>query len=50
MVRTVLLDALALAALEWLEYRSVARAFSTEIYTVSLALGLWGSASGRGDG
>ena len=38
--------ALAVAALEWLEYRYVTRAFSTEIYMVLLAagfagLGLW---------
>jgi DNA-binding CsgD family transcriptional regulator len=38
--------ALAVAALEWLEYRYVTRAFSTEIYIVLLAagfagLGLW---------
>ena len=37
---------LAVAALEWLEYRYVTRAFSTEIYIVLLAagfagLGLW---------
>ena len=50
MARTVLLYALALAlavaALEWLEYRYVTRAFSTEIYIALLAagfvgLGLW---------
>ena len=50
MTRTILLYALALAlavtALEWLEYRYVTRAFSTEIYIVLLAvafagLGLW---------
>ena len=31
--------ALAVAALEWLEYRHVTRAFSTEIYIVLLAVG-----------
>lgn len=50
MARTVLLYALALAiavaALEWLEYRHVTRAFSTEIYIALLAagfiaLGVW---------
>lgn len=50
MARTILLYAIALAlavaALEWLEYRYVTRAFSTEIYIVLLAagfvaLGLW---------
>ena len=50
MTRTILLYALALAlavtGLEWLEYRYVTRAFSTEIYIVLLAvafagLGLW---------
>jgi len=50
MTRLILLYALALAvaitALEWLEYRYVTRAFSTEIYIVLLAaafagLGLW---------
>jgi DNA-binding CsgD family transcriptional regulator len=50
MARTVLLYALALslaaAALEWLQYRYAARAFSTEIYIGVLAigfvaLGLW---------
>ncbi len=50
MVRTIFLYALALAlvvgALQWLEYRYVTRAFSTEIYIVLLAvgfvaLGLW---------
>ena len=50
MARTVILYALALAlavaALEWLEYRYVTRAFSTEIYVALLAagfvgLGLW---------
>lgn len=43
MARTVLFYALALAAaaalLQWLEYRYVARAFSTEIYVVLIALG-----------
>jgi DNA-binding CsgD family transcriptional regulator len=50
MARMVILYAIALAlavtALEWLEYRYVTRAFSTEIYIVLLAaafagLGLW---------
>lgn len=50
MARTVILYALALAlavaALEWLEYRYVTRAFSTEIYVALLgagfiALGIW---------
>jgi DNA-binding CsgD family transcriptional regulator len=50
MTRLILLYALALAvavtALEWLEYRYVTRAFSTEIYIVLLAaafagVGLW---------
>lgn len=50
MARTILLYAMALAlavaGLEWLEYRYVTRAFSTEIYIVLLAtgfaaLGLW---------
>jgi len=50
MARTVILYALALAAavgvLEWLEYRYVTRAFSTEIYIALLAaafvaLGIW---------
>jgi len=50
MARTVLLYAVALAlavaALEWLEYRYVTRAFSTEIYIALLAagfvaLGVW---------
>ena len=50
MTRVILLYALALAlavtGLEWLEYRYVTRAFSTEIYIVLLAasfaaLGLW---------
>ena len=50
MARLVILYAIALAlavaALEWLEYRYVTRAFSTEIYIVLLAagfagLGLW---------
>jgi DNA-binding CsgD family transcriptional regulator len=50
MARTILLYAIALAlavaALEWLEYRYVTRALSTEIYIVLLAvgfvaLGLW---------
>jgi len=44
--RTVLLYALALAlavaALEWLEYRYVTRAFSTEIYVALLAAGFIG--------
>ena len=43
MARTILLYALALAlgaaALEWLEYRYVTRAYSTEIYLVLLATG-----------
>lgn len=43
MVRTILLYAAALAiaalALDWLEYRWFARAFSTEIYIVILAIG-----------
>jgi DNA-binding CsgD family transcriptional regulator len=52
--RTILLYALALAvaaaALEWLQYRYLTRAFSTEIYVVLIAvgfigLGLW--AGGR---
>ncbi|MFD0740230.1 LuxR C-terminal-related transcriptional regulator [Lysobacter koreensis] len=46
MAKTVLLYALALAisvaALEWLEYRYVTRAFSTEIYIVLLAVGFAG--------
>ena len=50
MTRLIILYALALAlavtGLEWLEYRYVTRAFSTEIYIVLLAasfaaLGLW---------
>ena len=50
MARTILLYAIALASavagLEWLEYRYLTRAFSTEIYIVLLAagfagLGLW---------
>ena len=50
MARTIILYALALAlavaALEWLEYRYVTRVFSTEIYIALLAagfagLGLW---------
>jgi DNA-binding CsgD family transcriptional regulator len=50
MARTIILYALALAlsvaALEWLEYRYVTRAFSTEIYVALLAagfvaLGVW---------
>lgn len=50
MARTVVLYAFALApavaALEWLEYRYVTRAFSTEIYIALLAagfvsLGIW---------
>ena len=50
MARLIILYAIALAlavtALEWLEYRYVTRAFSTEIYIVLLAagfaaLGLW---------
>ena len=43
MARTILLYALALAlaaaALEWLEFRYVTRAYSTEIYIVLLAIG-----------
>jgi DNA-binding CsgD family transcriptional regulator len=43
MARTIILYALALALgaalLKWLEYRYVARAFSTEIYVALLALG-----------
>lgn len=46
MARTILLYALALAAtvgaLEWLEYRYVTRAFSTEIYVALLAAGFVG--------
>ncbi|HEV2746102.1 MAG TPA: response regulator transcription factor [Allosphingosinicella sp.] len=46
MARTILLYALALAAavaaLEWLEYRHVTRAFSTEIYVALLAAGFAG--------
>ena len=34
--------ALAVAALEWLEYRYVTRAFSTEIYIVLIAVGFAG--------
>ena len=50
MARTLILYAIALAlavaSLEWLEYRYLTRAFSTEIYIVLLAagfaaLGLW---------
>jgi DNA-binding CsgD family transcriptional regulator len=50
MARTIFLYALALAgaaaALEWLEYRYLAHAFSAEIYVVSIAagsiaLGIW---------
>ena len=50
MARTIILYAIALglavAALEWLEYRYVARIFSTEIYVALLAagftaLGVW---------
>jgi DNA-binding CsgD family transcriptional regulator len=50
MARTIFLYALALAAaawlLQWLEYRWVARAYSTEIYVALLAtgfvaLGIW---------
>lgn len=50
MARTIILYALALAvavaALEWLEYRYATRAFSTEIYIALLAagfvaLGIW---------
>ena len=53
MARTILLYALALAlaaaALEWLRYRYVAHAFSTEIYIAILAvgfvaLGIWAGA------
>jgi DNA-binding CsgD family transcriptional regulator len=53
MVRTVILYALALAiaatALQWLDYRHVARAFSTELYVALLAagfiaLGVWAGA------
>lgn len=43
MARTILLYALALAAaaglLQWLEYRYVTRAYSTEIYIALIALG-----------
>ncbi|HEV2866002.1 MAG TPA: response regulator transcription factor [Allosphingosinicella sp.] len=43
MKRTIILYSLALAAgaglLQWLEYRYVARAFSTEIYVVLIAAG-----------
>lgn len=43
MARTIILYAVALAlaalALDWLEYRYVARAFSTEIYIALLAVG-----------
>jgi DNA-binding CsgD family transcriptional regulator len=43
MARTIILYALALAAgtalLDWLQYRYLARAFSTEIYIALLALG-----------
>ena len=43
MTRTILLYAMALAlavaALEWLEYRYVTRAYSTEVYIVLLAAG-----------
>ena len=55
MWRTILLYALALAlaavALQWLEYRYLARAFSTEIYILLLAigfvaLGIWDGRSG----
>ena len=46
MARTVILYAaalaLAVAALEWLEYRYVTRMFSTEIYIVLLAAGFAG--------
>jgi len=46
MRRTILLYALALAAgaglLQWLEYRYVTRAFSTEIYIALLAVGFVG--------
>jgi DNA-binding CsgD family transcriptional regulator len=50
MARTIILYALALAAaaaaLDWLEYRYVTRAFSTEIYVALIAcgfvaLGIW---------
>ena len=50
MARTILIYALALAVgavlLDWLEYRYVVRAFSTEIYIVLIAclfiaIGLW---------
>lgn len=46
MARTIILYALALAlavaALEWLEYRYVTRAFGTEIYIALLAIGFVG--------
>ena len=46
MARTILLYALALAAgaglLQWLEYRYVTRAFSTEIYVALIAAGFAG--------
>ena len=46
MVRTIILYALTLAVgaalLQWLEYRYLARAFSTEIYIALLALGFIG--------
>ena len=46
MARTIILYALALAlgaaVLNWLEYRYLARAFSTEIYIALLALGFIG--------
>jgi DNA-binding CsgD family transcriptional regulator len=46
MARTIILYALALAAgaglLQWLEYRYVARAYSTEIYIALLAAGFVG--------
>jgi DNA-binding CsgD family transcriptional regulator len=46
MARTIILYALALAAgvflLEWLEYRHLTRAFSTEIYVTLLAVGFTG--------
>jgi len=46
MARTIILYALALAlavgALEWLEYRYLTRAFSTEIYVALLAVGFAG--------
>ena len=46
MARSILLYALALAggaaALQWLEYRYVARAFSGEIYILLIALGFIG--------